>query len=72
MEVSKSGNSQAVQQAQAAQRAQEARQVQARNEARAQENQPKESVARKTPYDQPRETVNNQGERIGQRLNEVA
>ena len=72
MEVSKSGNSQAIQQAQAVQRTQQARQVQAQREERAQESRPKENVARKSPYDQPRETVNNQGQRIGKQLNEVA
>lgn len=75
MEVSKSGSAQAMQQAQqvqAAQRAQEVRKVQAQEQNQAQENKPKENMARKPAYEQPRETVNNQGQRIGTRLNAVA
>ena len=72
MEVSKSGNTQAVQQAQAVKRTQEMRQTEARAAARAEEQKPKDTVARKSPYDPPRETVNSQGQRIGTRLNAVA
>ncbi len=72
MEVSKSGNTQAMQQAQAVKRTQEMRQMEARAAARAQEEKPREDVSRKSAYDKPRETVNNQGQRIGTRLNAVA
>ncbi len=72
MEVSKSGNVQAMQQAQAVKRAQEVRQTEAREQVRTEENKPKEQMPRKVAYEQPRETVNNQGQRIGTRLNAVA